>query len=72
MYSSKPLTKWSGATFLSSKEPYSSPNKKRLNSRYTGCQFKANPSKKGREGLFTRWKYESNGEFEKPKKRVQK
>ena len=65
MYSSKPLTKWQGASFLSSKEPYASPQKierKKLNSRFTGCQFKCNPPKIGRDGLFSRWKYISPDE----------
>lgn len=65
MYSSKPLTKWSGASFLSSSEPYQTKyeiERKTIDSRFKGTQFRCNPTKRGRDGLFTTmkiWKYEN-------------
>ena len=65
MYSSKPLTKWSGASFLSSSEPYrtkSEIERKTIDSRFKGRQFRCNPTKRGRDGLFTTmkvWKYKN-------------
>ena len=65
MYSSKPLSKWSGALFLSSSEPYIPKHeieRKTIDSRFRGAQFKCNPTKRGRDGLFTTmkiWKYQN-------------
>lgn len=65
MYSSKPTTKWDGALFLSSSEPYTPRHKieqKAVSGRFKGKQFIVHPTKNGREGFFTTmkiWKYEN-------------
>lgn len=62
MYTTKEHHKWGKIGFLSSKEPYIDKvtlDRKTLDRRFKGLQFKANPPKSGREGLFTSWSYTS-------------
>merc|ERR1712202_29072 len=62
MYSNKGVNKWAGALFLSSSEPWTSKevdNRRKLDSRFKGLQFKCNPPKSGRAGLFSTLQYES-------------